>query len=159
MKKEKITTENVNLLTKNEAQEESINQNKEYLNGSGRTRYSDEELHEFQILILDKLKQAKNEAQNLQEQLKSANSNGTDDTARTFKLIEDGSDHSSMEDLGQMISRIQKFIQQLEHALLRIETKTYGICHITGKLIPKERLKIVPHTTQCIEAKMNPEKQ
>jgi DnaK suppressor protein len=123
-----------------------------------KRRYSDEELQEFKLLIQNKLEEAKTEAQILQDMLKRAHDNGTDDTARTFKNLEDGSDTLAKEELGQMVSRQQKFIEQLELALVRIETKTYGICHISGKLIPKERLRIVPHTTQCIEAKLRQEK-
>jgi DnaK suppressor protein len=118
-----------------------------------RTRYSDAELSEFKELILSKLEEARKEAQNLQDILKRTYDNGTDDTARTFKNLEECSDTLAKEELGQLVSRQQKFIEQLESALIRIETKTYGICHISGKLIPKERLRIVPHTTQTIEAK------
>jgi DnaK suppressor protein len=123
-----------------------------------KTRYSDEELQEFKILILSKLDDAKKEAQTLQDMLRRAHDNGTDDTARTFKNLEDGSDTLAKEELGQLVSRQQKFIEQLESALVRIETKSYGICHLSGKLIPKERLRIVPHTTQTIEAKLSQEK-
>jgi DnaK suppressor protein len=127
-------------------------------NGKERTRYSDAELSEFKDLIVSKLDDAKREAQNLQDMLRRTYDNGTDDTARTFKNLEESSDTLAKEELGQMVSRQQKFVEQLEGALIRIETKTYGICHITGKLIPKERLRIVPHTTQSIEAKLSMER-
>jgi DnaK suppressor protein len=137
---------------------EQVTGTKDRNNQKEKTRYSDEELQEFRSLILGKLEDAREEAQNLQDMLRRAHDNGTDDTARTFKNLEDGSDTLAREELGQMVSRQQKFIEQLESALLRIETKTYGICHITGKLIPKERLRVVPHTTQRIEAKLSQEK-
>jgi len=119
-----------------------------------KTRYSDKELQEFKTLILKKLEDAKKELSNLQSQLNSANEHGTDDTANTFKVLEDGSDTLAKEEAGQLAARQKKFIEQLENALVRIENKTYGICRVTGKLIPKERLRAVPHTTQSIEAKL-----
>ena len=85
----------------------------------------------------------------------TANDHGTDDTASTFKILEDGSDTLAKEEAGQLAARQKKFIEQLENALIRIENKTYGICRVTGKLIPKERLRAVPHTTQSIEAKLS----
>jgi len=120
-----------------------------------KTRYSDKELEEFREIINRKLEDAKKELINLQAQLTSANEHGTDDTANTFKMLEDGSDSLAKEEAGQLASRQRKFIEQLENALVRIENKTYGICRVTGKLIPKERLRAVPHTTQSIEAKLN----
>ena len=125
------------------------------LNGLEKTRYSNEELTEFKEIIQKKLAEARKEIKTLQAQLKSTNSHGTDDTARTFKILDDGADAIAKEELGQLASRQQKFIEQLESALVRIETKTYGICCVTGKIIPKERLKVVPHTTQTIESKLN----
>jgi DnaK suppressor protein len=125
---------------------------------NGRTRYSDTELQEFRELIMSKLEDARKEAQTLQDVMRKTYDNGTDDTARTFKNLEECSDTLAKEELGQLVSRQQKFIEQLESALIRIETKTYGICHISGKLIPKERLRIVPHTTQSIEAKLSQER-
>lgn len=121
----------------------------------GRTRYSDNELAEFRTLITQKVEDARKELVTLQAQLNSANDNGTDDTASTFKMLEDGSDSLAKEEAGQLAARQKKFIEQLENALIRIENKTYGICRVTGKLIPKERLRAVPHTTQSIEAKLN----
>ncbi len=120
-----------------------------------KTRYSDSELQEFKDLILQKLEDARRELSNLQSQLNSSNEHGTDDTASTFKVLEDGSDTLAKEEAGQLAARQRKFIEQLENALIRIENKTYGVCRVTGKLIPKERLRAVPHTTQSIEAKLN----
>jgi DnaK suppressor protein len=119
-----------------------------------KTRYSDEELQEFKQIILQKLEDARGELQNLQSFLNSANAHGTDDTASTFKILEDGSETLAKEEAGQLAARQNKFIEQLENALIRIENKTYGICRVTGKLIPKERLRAVPHTTQSMEAKL-----
>jgi len=120
-----------------------------------KTRYSDKELEEFREIIIRKVEDAKKELITLQAQLTSSNDHGTDDTANTFKMLEDGSDSLAKEEAGQLASRQRKFIDQLENALVRIENKTYGICRVTGKLIPKERLRAVPHTTQSIEAKLN----
>ena len=119
-----------------------------------KTRYSDKELAEFKELIIKKLEDARKELVNLQAALNSANEHGTDDTASTFKVLEDGSDTLAKEEAGQLAARQKKFIEQLENALIRIENKTYGVCRVTGKLIPKERLRAVPHTTQSIEAKL-----
>lgn len=120
-----------------------------------KTRYTDSELQEFKELILQKLENARHELTNLQAQLNSSNEHGTDDTASTFKVLEDGSDTLAKEEAGQLAARQRKFIEQLENALIRIENKTYGVCRVSGKLIPKERLRAVPHTTQSIEAKLN----
>ena len=122
---------------------------------SGKNRYSDNELEEFREIINSKLENARKELSLLQQQMTAANEHGTDDTASTFKILEDGSDSLAKEEAGQLASRQKKFIEQLENALVRIENKTYGICRVTGKLIPKERLRAVPHTTQSIEAKLN----
>ena len=123
--------------------------------GTEKTRYSDSELQEFKEIILQKLEDARRELSNLQAQLNSSNEHRTDDTASTFKVFEDGSDTLAKEEAGQLAARQRKFIEQLDNALIRIENKTYGICRVTGKLIPKERLRAVPHTTQSIEAKLN----
>jgi DnaK suppressor protein len=117
-----------------------------------RTRFSDEELEEFKELIHKKLKEAKNDFEMLKDSL-SNKDNGTDDTSPTFKLLEDGSDVLTKEETAQLAVRQQKFIQNLEMALVRIENKSYGICRSTGKLISKERLRVVPHATLSIEAK------
>lgn len=121
----------------------------------GKTRYSDAELEEFRAIINKKLDEARKELALLQAQMTAANEHGTDDTASTFKILEDGSDSLAKEEAGQLAARQKKFIEQLENAMIRIENKTYGICRVTGKLIPKERLRAVPHTTQSIEAKLN----
>lgn len=118
-----------------------------------RTRYSDEELAEFKVIILDKLQKAKADYDLLRATITHTESNGTDDTSPTFKILEEGAATLSKEESGRLAQRQLKFIQHLEAALIRIENKTYGICRDTGKLIPKERLKIVPHATLSIEAK------
>jgi len=117
-----------------------------------RTRYNDQELLEFKELILQKLESAKSELKDLSES--GNNVNGTDDTGSVYKTMEDGSSTLLKESNSQLAGRQRKFIDNLEMALLRIENKTYGICKVTGKLIPKERLKAVPHTTQSMEAKL-----
>lgn len=118
-----------------------------------RTRYSDEELNEFKELIQDKLVEARKDYDMLTSSMSYRDDNGTDDTSPTFKLMEDGSDVLSREETAQLASRQEKFIKHLEDALIRISNKTYGICRVTGKLIPKERLRVVPHATLSIEAK------
>jgi len=122
---------------------------------ANRLRYSDDELEEFREIIIDKIDEAKKELNNLTQQMISANENGTDDTAGAFKMLEEGSENLAKEEAGQLAQRQKKFIEQLEAALIRIENKTYGICVVTGKLIPKARLRAVPHTTKSIEAKLN----
>ncbi|MEO8086963.1 MAG: TraR/DksA C4-type zinc finger protein [Bacteroidota bacterium] len=122
---------------------------------ANRARYSDKELEEFRAIILKKIQDAKKEWTNLTQQITNANDHGTDDTAGSFKMLEDGSESLAKEEAGQLATRQKKFIEQLENALVRIENKTYGICQVTGKLIPKERLRAVPHTTKSIEAKLN----
>lgn len=122
---------------------------------ANRARYSDKELEEFREIIQKKIEEAKKELNNLTQQITNANDHGTDDTAGSFKMLEDGSESLAKEEAGQLASRQKKFIEQLENALVRIENKTYGICQVTGKLIPKERLRAVPHTTKSIEAKLN----
>jgi len=122
---------------------------------ANRARYSDKELEEFREIIQRKIEDAKKELNNLTQQITNANDHGTDDTAGSFKMLEDGSESLAKEEAGQLASRQKKFIEQLENAVVRIENKTYGICRVTGKLIPKERLRAVPHTTQSIEAKLN----
>ena len=115
-----------------------------------KVRYSDEELQEFKQIILEKLDAAKAEYKSLRE---SMTGNGIDDTTPTFKLINEGAESLSREEAAQLAQRQYKFIQNLEAALVRIENKTYGICRVTGKLIPKERLRLVPHATLSVEAK------
>lgn len=118
-----------------------------------KTRYSDAELQEFKVIILEKLRIAREELTSLTTSLSNSNANGTDDTAGTYKTLEDGSATLEKEQINQLAARQKKFIDNLEAALVRIENKTYGICRETGKLIQKERLKAVPHTTLSIEAK------
>ena len=116
-------------------------------------RYSDEDLQEFKELILDKLAQAKQDYAILASTLNHSSSNDTEDTSPTFKVMEEGASALSKEEVAQLAGRQAKFIQNLEAALIRIENKTDGICRETGKLIPKERLRLVPHATLSIEAK------
>ena len=118
-----------------------------------KTRYSDAELQEFKAIILEKVRIAREELSSLTKSLSNSNANGTDDTAGTYKTLEDGSATLEKEQINQLAARQKKFIDNLEAALVRIENKTYGICRETGKLIQKERLKAVPHTTLSIEAK------
>lgn len=120
-----------------------------------KTRYSDEELKEFETLILGKLEKAREEFRILKETLNRNNDAGTDATSGgNTKVLEDGAETAEKENLSQLAARQQKYITNLENALVRIKNRTYGICSVTGKLIPKERLIAVPHTTQSIEAKM-----
>src|SRR5258708_28280378 len=120
-----------------------------------KTRYSESDLQEFKTLILDKLRSAKEELNALATSLSSPNANGTDDTAGTYKTLEDGSATLEKEQINQLAARQKKFIDQLEAALVRIENKTYGVCRETGRLIPKERLREWPHTTLSMEAKLS----
>lgn len=117
------------------------------------TRYSDEDLKEFEALIQEKLEQARQDLDQLRRSLSHEDDNTTDDTSPTFKMMEDGSETMSREETAQLAARQEKFIRALENALLRIKNKTYGICRVTGKLIAKERLRLVPHATLSIEAK------
>jgi len=119
-----------------------------------KTRYSEADLQEFKSIILDKMRIAREELNSLATSLSSPNANGTDDTAGTYKTLEDGSATLEKEQINQLAARQKKFIEQLEAALVRIENKTYGVCRETGKLIPKERLRAVPHTTLSMEAKL-----
>ena len=124
-------------------------------NNDKRTRYSDKELAEFKKLILEKLKEAQTDYDLLKQTLSNEDNHGTDDTSPSFKLLEDGSDVMSKEETAQLAIRQEKYIVNLKNALIRIENKAYGICRVTGKLIPKERLRSVPHATLGIEAKIN----
>jgi len=116
-------------------------------------RYSDKDLAKFKTLIEDKIEKAKSHLNLLRSSYMNDGNNGTDDTAPTFKAFEEGSQTMSKEANTQLAIRQEKFIRDLKNALLRIENKTYGICRVTGKLINKERLKLVPHATLSIEAK------
>ena len=119
-----------------------------------KTRYSDAELEEFRVIINDKLQQAYVDYEQLRNALNNLDGNDTSDTSPTFKVLEEGYQVLSKEENGRLAARQQKFINNLENALIRIENKTYGICRATGKLIAKERLRIVPHATLSIEAKL-----
>jgi len=119
-----------------------------------KKRYTDEELEEFKQIINEKLSTARNDYDKIMRQLMNADGNDVDDTSPTYKVLEEGSATQTKEELTQQAARLQKFIQGLEAALVRIANKTYGIDRITGKLIPKERLRIVPHATLSVESKM-----
>lgn len=118
-----------------------------------KNRYSDAELQEFREIIEHKLKEAREDLEVLQDTLSHKGDHGTDDTARTFNMMEDGSETQMREEMAQLAARQEKFIKNLENALIRIENKSYGVCRVTGKLIRKERLRLVPHATLSIEAK------
>jgi RNA polymerase-binding transcription factor DksA len=120
---------------------------------NSKKKYNDTELNEFKTLIKDKINVAREELQDLVGTLSASGSNG-DDAAIAGKTLEDGSATYEKEQTNQLAGRQKKFIGQLEAALTRVENKTYGICRSTGKLIPKERLMAVPHTTQSMEAKL-----
>ena len=118
-----------------------------------KTRYSDEELEEFRQIINEKLALAKRDYDQMMDSLTNRDSNDVDDTSPTYKALEEGSETQSKEDLMKFAARQQKFIQGLKAALIRIDNKTYGIDRITGKLIPAERLRAVPHATLSVESK------
>jgi len=118
-----------------------------------KNRYSDEELEEFRQLINEKLEVAQRDYDALKAALMNTDNNSTDDTSPTYKVLEEGANTLSKEETMRLAQRQMKFIQSLQAAMVRIENKTYGVCRETGKLIPKERLRAVPHATLCIEAK------
>ena len=118
-----------------------------------KERYSDADLAEFKVLILANIEKAKEQLDLYKSAYMNDGNNGTDDTSPTFKAFEEGSETMSKEANSQLAIRQEKFIRDLKNALVRIESKTYGICRVTGKLIAKERLKLVPHATLSIEAK------
>jgi DnaK suppressor protein len=118
-----------------------------------KNRYSDDELEEFRIIILNKLEKARNDLKLLTESYTISNDHDISDTSPTFKVLEEGYQVFSKEENSKFAARQSKFITALENALIRIENKTYGICRVTGNLIPKDRLRIVPHATLSIEAK------
>ncbi len=120
---------------------------------SEKTRYSDAELEEFRQIIMEKLEKANQDYDLLKASIMNSDGNDVTDTAPTFKVMEEGASTLSKEAAGQLAQRQMKFIQHLQAALVRIENKTYGICRETGKLIPKERLRAVPHATLGIDAK------
>ncbi|MEZ0487548.1 TraR/DksA family transcriptional regulator [Fibrella aquatica] len=119
-----------------------------------RKRYSEEDLKEFRELISQKLEATRSELNYIKEALSKRNDSGTDNTSGNSKPLEDGADTSERENLSQLAARLQKFTNQLESAMVRIKNGTYGVCIDSGKLIPKERLRAVPHTQQTIEAKL-----
>lgn len=118
-----------------------------------KERYSDEDLAEFKVIIQDKIGNAEKQLEMYQNAYKNGSNNGTDDTAPTFKAFDEGSETMSKEANTQLAIRQEKFIRDLKNALIRIENKSYGICRVTGNLIKKERLRLVPHATLSIEAK------
>ncbi len=118
-----------------------------------KTRYSDAELEEFKAIIDEKLRLARRDYNEMMKSLMNANGNDVDDTSPTYKVLEEGSATQTKEELIQQAGRLQKFIQGLEGALVRIRNKTYGIDRITGELIPKERLRAVPHATLSVASK------
>ncbi|OIP83174.1 MAG: molecular chaperone DnaK [Porphyromonadaceae bacterium CG2_30_38_12] len=120
---------------------------------SEKIRYSDADLDEFKELILDKLAKAQKDYELLRDGVSNASGNDIMDTSPTFKVLEEGAATLSKEESGRLAQRQMKFIQHLQAALVRIQNKSYGICRETGKLIPKERLRAVPHATLSIEAK------
>ncbi|MCD4832842.1 MAG: TraR/DksA C4-type zinc finger protein [Bacteroidales bacterium] len=120
-----------------------------------KKRYTAEELAEFKEIILQKLEKAKQDFDILKKTITHSESNDTEDTSPTFKVLEEGAATLSKEEAGRLAQRQQKFIQHLQAALIRIENKTYGVCRETGKLISKERLRAVPHATLSIDAKKN----
>ena len=119
-----------------------------------KKRYTDEELEEFRTIVNDKLAIAKSDYDETMKILMNKNTNDVNDTSPTYKALEEGSSNQTKEELVQMAQRQQKFIQALQAALVRINNKTYGIDRITGELIPKERLRIVPHATLSVASKM-----
>ena len=118
-----------------------------------KERYSDAELEEFRVLIQQKIVKSQNDLDLIKSAYMNDGNNGTDDTSPTFKAFEEGSETMSKEANSALAIRQEKFIRDLRNALNRIQNKTYGICRVTGKLINKERLKLVPHATLSIEAK------
>ena len=123
------------------------------MNVDTNNRYSDKELAEFKTLITGKIEKAQRDLELIKSAYMNDHNNGTDDTSPTFKAFEEGSETMSKEANSQLAIRQEKFIRDLKNALIRIENKTYGVCRVTGKLINKERLKLVPHATLSIEAK------
>lgn len=120
-----------------------------------KSKYSDAELAEFKAIIQKKIEKAEQDLDLLREQFANDKNNGTDDTSPQFKSFEEGSSVMSKERNSQLATRQEKFIRDLKNALIRIENKTYGVCRVTGKLIDAERLKLVPHATLSMEAKLN----
>ena len=124
-----------------------------------KNRYTDAELLEFKEIIQQKLEKAKEDYELLKSAITQSESNDTQDTSPTFKVLEEGAATLSKEEAGRLATRQAKFIQHLQGALVRIENKTYGICKITGEPIPKERLEAVPHTETTVKAKLDQKKR
>jgi len=122
-------------------------------NSGEKNSYSEKELAEFRQIIVDKLDQAKKDHELLKTTLSHTDDNGTDDTSHTFNAMEGSAESETKEETAQLALRQEKYIKNLQNALIRIENKTYGICRVTGKLIAKERLRSVPHATLSMEAK------
>ena len=122
--------------------------------GNSKDRFSDAELEEFRVIIQSKINKAEEDLRILREQFTNNMDNGTEDTAPIFKSFEEGSETMSKEANAQLAARQEKFLRDLRAAIIRIENKTYGICRVTGRKIEKERLKLVPHATMSMEAKM-----
>ena len=118
-----------------------------------KMRYSDADLAEFKEIIVNKMDKAKTDLELIKSAYMKDQNNGTDDTSPTFKAFEEGSETMSKEANSQLAIRQEKFLRDLKNALFRVENKTYGVCKVTGKLISKERLRVVPHATMSIEAK------
>lgn len=116
-------------------------------------RYSDKELEAFRVLIQEKIRKAQHDLELIKSAYMNDHNNGTEDTSPTFKAFDEGSEVMSKEANSQLAIRQEKFIRDLKNALIRIENKTYGVCRVTGKLINKKRLELVPHATLSIEAK------
>ena len=121
--------------------------------GDNTVRYSDKDLADFKVLIQEKINKAKHDLELIKSAYMNDHNNGTDDTSPTFKAFDEGSEVMSKESNSQLAIRQEKFIRDLKNALIRIQNRTYGVCRVTGKLINKERLKLVPHATLSIEAK------
>ncbi|WP_339894614.1 TraR/DksA C4-type zinc finger protein [uncultured Algibacter sp.] len=121
--------------------------------GDNTVRFSDKELAEFKVLIQEKIDKAQHDLELIKSAYMNDHNNGTDDTSPTFKAFDEGSQVMSKESNSQLAIRQEKFIRDLKNALIRIQNKTFGVCRVTGKLINKERLKLVPHATLSIEAK------
>jgi RNA polymerase-binding transcription factor DksA len=122
--------------------------------GNSKERFSDAELEEFRVIIQGKIDKAEEDLRILREQFTNNMDNGTEDTSPIFKSFEEGSETMSKEANAQLAARQEKFLRDLRAAIVRIENKTYGICRVTGNLIEKDRLKLVPHATMSMEAKM-----
>ncbi|MBO4777452.1 MAG: TraR/DksA C4-type zinc finger protein [Bacteroidales bacterium] len=136
-------------IKKNQQEEENLD----------RPRYSDAELEEFKQIILEKLDKAMRDYDQLKKSIQYLDGNDIQDTSPTFKMFEEGASNLSKEETGKLAERQEKFIKHLKDALIRIENKTYGICRETGRLIPKDRLRAVPHATLSVDAKVNEKKR